>query len=180
VKRPIRKKRIVNFIEGCIRERGPIEIDGLGSLELEDGQLVFQPSHRKRVFIGYAKEDIAKARKLYRLFKAHGLEPWLDEEKVQPGQNWPRAIVRAVEAADYAVICFSRQALKKRGFFQCELRYALDVATSTPPDQIYLLPVRLVECEIPPEIARTTQYVDLFPDWEAGVNALLKAMAKHS
>ena len=39
---------------------------------------------------------------------------------------------------------------------------------SVPLDEVFLLPVRLDECRVPPRIQRETQYVDLFPAWDAG------------
>jgi len=64
----------------------------------------------------------------------------------------------------------------KRGHFQSELRYALDLASRIPNEQIFLVPVRLNECELPRKIARSVQYVDLFPDWDQGIAALVEAM----
>jgi hypothetical protein len=102
----------------------------------------------------------------------------MDQENLVPGQNWPRAIERAIELSDFFVGCFSRRSVVKRGHFQCELRYALDLAAKVPLEDIFLVPVRLDECEVPRQIARKTQYVDLFPNWEAGVERLSKMMLR--
>lgn len=174
------KSRILRLIDHCLREGSAIDLEGAGRFELEAGNVVFQPSSRTQVFIAYASEDRAQARKLYRALKSHGLEPWMDEQKLLPGQNWPRAIERALEVSDYAVICFSRRSVGKRGFFQSEIRYALDVAACVPLDQIFLVPVRLSECIVPEQIARKTQYIDLFPDWETGFQALLTVLTRRS
>jgi len=64
----------------------------------------------------------------------------------------------------------------KRGHFQSELRYALDLAARIANDQIFLLPVRLNHCELPRKIARKVHCVDLFPDWEKGISTLVEAM----
>ena len=66
--------------------------------------------------------------------------------------------------------------MDKRGYFQLELRYALEVASCVPLDEIFLMPIRLGECTIPLQIARRTQYLDLFPDWDMGVKALTLMM----
>lgn len=180
MKRKITKPRVVRLIDRCVREGSHIDLEGLGTFELDAGKVVFQPSGRTQVFIAYASEDRVEARKLYRALKNHGLEPWMDERKLLPGQNWPRAIERAIEVSDYVLICFSRRSVGKRGFFHSEIRYALDFATCVPLDEIFLVPVRLSECVIPEQIARKTQYIDLFPDWEAGFQALLTVMTKRS
>ncbi|MBV8897388.1 MAG: toll/interleukin-1 receptor domain-containing protein [Acidobacteriaceae bacterium] len=174
------RPRVVRYIDRCVREEGPIELDGAGRFELNNGDVVFQASRATQVFIAYAKEDRAEARKLYRSLKSCGLEPWMDEQKLLPGQNWPRAIERAIEVSDYVLVCFSRRSVGKRGFFQTELRYALDVAACVPLDEIFLLPVRLSECQVPLQIARQTQYIDLFPDWETGIKALATVMTRRT
>lgn len=178
MKRKTSTHGVVRLIDRCVREGSAIDIDGVGSFELNEGEVVFQSSGKIQVFIAYASEDRVHARHLYRALKDRGLEPWMDEQKLLPGQNWPRAIERAIEASDYVLMCFSRRSVGKRGFFQSELRYALDVAAYVPLDQIFLLPVRLSECKIPQQIARQTQYIDLFPEWESGINALVSVMSR--
>ena len=178
--RPTRKRSLARLIERCLREGNDIEIDGLGSFHLKDDRVIFEPTNRTQVFIAYAKEDRAEARKLYRALKDNGFEPWMDEKKLLPGQNWPRAIERAIERSDYVVMCFSPRSVGKRGYFQSELRYALDLAMRLPLDQVFLLPVRLGNCEVPHQISRQTQYVDLFPDWGMGIKGLLNAMTKNN
>jgi hypothetical protein len=42
-----------------------------------------------------------------------------------------------------------------------------------PPDEIFLIPVRLDLCLVPRRISKQIQYLDLFPDWKAGVNRLI-------
>jgi hypothetical protein len=178
VKRRSAEPRVLRLIDRCVREGSAIDIDGLGSFELNGGNVVFQSSGRTQVFIAYASEDKAEARKLYSGLEGHGLAPWMDEKKLLPGQNWPRAIERAIQISDYVIVCFSRRSAGKRGFFQSELRYALDVAACVPLDEIFLLPVRLSDCDVPFEIARRTQYIDLFPDWDTGVTALANVMKR--
>ena len=178
MKRRSDKPRAVRLIDRCVREGTSIDADGLGSFTLNADHVVFEPTVCTKVFIAYAKEDRAEAKRLFRALKEAGLEPWMDEEKLLPGQNWPRAIERAIEISDYVLACFSPRSVGKRGFFQSELRYALDVAACVPLEDIFLLPVRLTDCEVPLQIARKTQYIDMFPDWEIGVKALVNVMTR--
>jgi hypothetical protein len=113
---------------------------------------------------------------LYDALRASGFEPWLDRKKLLPGQDWPRAIQRAIEVSDFFVACLSRRALQKRGSFQTELRYALDCARRQPLDRVYFIPLRLEDCPVPARISQETQYVDLFPDWEAGLRRVVSTM----
>jgi hypothetical protein len=45
-----------------------------------------------------------------------------------------------------------------------------------PLDEIFFIPVRLDGCTVPGRISKRIQYVDLFPDWDAGVRRVIAAM----
>jgi hypothetical protein len=181
VTRRLRGKALLQLIDRCLHEGASIEIDGMGSFQLdENDNVIFEPNGRGRVFLAYAQEDRAEARKLYMALQKAGFEPWMDEAKLLPGQNWPRAIERAIELSDFFVGCFSRRSTAKRGHFQSELSYALDAATRVPAEEIFLIPVRLNPCDLPRQIATTVQYVDLFPDWDRGLQTLIKSLRQHN
>lgn len=155
------------------------EIEGLGVFARnEEGKITFQDHHRPRVFIAYAVEDVESAERLYRNLAKGGFEPWLDRRRLLPGQNWPLRIREAIESADFFVACYSGKSAGKRGGFQAEVRLALECAGRVPLDDVFLIPVRLDSCRVPARITRETQYLDLFPDWEAGVERLLATMRK--
>lgn len=170
-------RRIARLLREVLEHGGSIDIDGLGTLE-PGGRNGFRflPHAKPRVFIAYVEEDLAFAKKLYHAFEQSGFRPWLDKKRLMPGQNWPRAIETAIQTSDFFVACFSRRASSKRGSFHSELRYALFCAGKVPLDEIFLIPLRLDECVVPPRISRQTQYLDLFPDWNAGVSRLLAVM----
>lgn len=175
--RGVRSKVLLHLIDRNLREGANIEIDGLGHFRLDDADnVVFEASNRIQVFLAYAEEDRPLVRKLYAALQQAGFEPWMDQEKLLPGQNWPRAIERAIDLSRFFLGCFSQRSTVKRGYFQSELRYALDVAARIPNERIFLVPVRLNECELPRKVASKVQYVDLFPNWEEGIATLVEAM----
>lgn len=168
------------LIEDCLREGAAIDIDGIGTLELDaKGDLSFKRNARAQVFLAYAQEDRRTVKRLYQELHDSGFEPWMDTENLLPGQNWPRAIERAIELSDYFVGCFSSRSTLKRGHFQSELSYALQVANLVPAEQVFFVPLRLDHCELPTQIARRVHYVDLWPDWEQGIAVLTKALRAH-
>jgi len=169
-------KELTELITRCLQEGSSIEIDGLGNFELQDNEVVFRPSNRIRVFMAYAQEDRPLVQRIYHDLQRAGFEPWMDSAKLLPGQNWPRAIQREIELADFVLINFSHHSVAKRGYFQYELRHALEVSDRVPLDEIFLVPVRFSDCEVPIEVARKTQYIDLFPDYEAGMRAIINMM----
>ena len=167
---------IAIVLRQCLEEASSVEIDGLGVFRRRAGGYDFFPVGGPKVFIAYVQEDAGAAVRLYDAFRARSFDPWLDRKKLLPGQNWPRAIQQAIEVSDFFVACLSRKAIRKKGQFQAELRYALDCAARMPLDQIYLIPVRLEECPVPPSISREIQYVDLFPDWDVGLRQVIAAV----
>ncbi len=170
---------MLQLIDRRLQEGASLEISGMGSFERDgEGRIVFRNSGNPLVFIAYAQEDRSRARRLYRALRQAGMDPWMDCQKLLPGQNWPRAIEQTIEVSDFFVCCFSQQATTKRGHFQSELAFALEVATRFPPEEAFLVPVRLDDCELPRHIASTTHYLDLFPDWERGVRKLIAGLRR--
>jgi len=165
--------RLARIVRDALRRGVTVEIDGLGTfIPAQDGAR-FIAQEKPRIFIAYAEEDLPAVRKLYRALARKGLRPWLDKNDLLPGQNWPRSIDTAIESADYFIACFSKNAIAKRGAFHSELRYALDCAVRVPLDEIFLVPVRLDACRVPEKVASQIQYVDLFPDWDSGIQRVL-------
>ena len=57
---------------------------------------------------------------------------------------------------------------------QREFRKAIDTFDEFPEGEIFAIPIRIDECEIPYERFRSIQQVDLFPDWDKGLQKLLQ------
>jgi hypothetical protein len=168
--------RILELLRRALDGGQPVEIDGLGVFRLAaGGGYQFAPDQRPRVFIAYAVEDLGFARRLRDSLAEAGCAPWLDKDQLLAGQNWPRAIERAISISDAFVACFSRRSVAKRGHFQSELRFALNCALQLPMEDAFILPVRLEPCRVPRHIAVETQDVDLFPDRNRGVERLSDA-----
>jgi hypothetical protein len=171
--------RISGIVTRALRRGDSVEIGGLGTFERgANGEPVFIPQAAPQVFVAYVVEDLALAQRVCEELRSAGCAPWLDKDRLLPGQNWPRAIERAIEISDAFVPCFSSRSIAKRGPFQGELRYALDCGRRRPLDDDFVIPVRLDRCEVPRRISDQTQYVDLFPDWERGIRKLLRAVKR--
>jgi TIR domain len=156
-----------------------VEIDGLGIFYPDSRRgFRFEPRTLPQVFIAYGKEDESLATRLYEDLNRAGFNPWMDVRKLLAGQNWPRAIESAIESSDFFVACFSSRSVRKKGGFQSELRYALDCARQVPLDEIYIVPLRLDPCAVPRTIQHELQYIDLFPDWDGGIERLLTMLRR--
>ncbi len=122
------------------------------------------PTERKlRVFLCHASQDKPVVRELYqRLLTEDWIDPWLDKEKLLPGQDWDLEIEKAVETADVVIVCVSSTSVEKEGYLQKELRKVLNIALEKPEGEIFVLPVRLDHCAIPRQL-RDKQFLDYFP-----------------
>ena len=114
-----------------------------------------------RVFLCHASEDKASVRDIYERLKTDGFLPWLDEEDLLPGQEWEEEIPKAVKNADAVIVFVSRRSVPKEGYFQKEIKFALDVADEKPEGTIFLIPARLEEWPVPKRLSRW-HWVDLF------------------
>jgi formylglycine-generating enzyme required for sulfatase activity len=114
---------------------------------------------------------------LYDALKSEGwIDPWLDKAKLLPGQDWEVVIEKAVDASDVVIICLSNQSVSKEGFVQREIRYAYDIALEKPEDTIFLIPLRLEDCNVPRKL-RTLHWVDYFgPESDKSYSELLEAL----
>ena len=130
-------------------------------------------TRKLRVFLSYAHADAMPARKLYKYLREKGFNVWFDEEKLVPGQDWQVEIEKAIYNSDAAIICLSRNSIEKEGFVQKEFKFALDKTLEIPEGRIFVIPVRLQECEVPIRMGRL-HWVDLYKD--DGYKKLLKGL----
>ena len=139
---------------------------------------------RQKIFLAHAREDKAQVRKLHAELKARGFDPWLDEIDLLPGQIWKVEIPKAIRDAGLFLACLSTRSGGKVGYVQNEFRLALTAFGERPPNSIYLIPVRLDECEVPdlqiPDRGlglRDFHWVDL---WQADGLDRLAAAIEHA
>jgi hypothetical protein len=169
---------VLKILRRALARGQTVEIDGWGTFRGTNGTYEFVPESRVSVFVAYVKEDLPLARRLRDALSDAGFAPWIDKDQLLAGQNWPRAIERAIDHCDAFVACLSPRSLAKRGQFQSELRYALDCANRMPLEESFLVPVRFEACDVPASIAKHVQYVDLFPDFDRGFRQLARALRK--
>jgi TIR domain len=174
----VRAEIITEFLRRSPESGHAVEVEGLGTFRRSGRGYDFSPETEPQVFVAYVAEDMALARKVCESLRAAGCCPWLDKDRLMPGQDWPRSIERAIETADAFVACFTARSVAKRGQFQTELRYALDCARRMPLDHVFLIPARLEPCTVPRRISDHTQYVDLFPEWDRGMRRIIRTIRR--
>ena len=126
-----------------------------------------------KIFLCHSSGDKAEVKNIYNLLVERGANPWLDSEKLLPGQDWNLEIYKALDSSDVILLCLSKKSVDKEGYVQKEIRLALDRALEMPEGRIFLIPARLEECELPYKI-KTYQWVDLFTT--DGMEKLIKSL----
>jgi eukaryotic-like serine/threonine-protein kinase len=114
-----------------------------------------------RVFLCHASQDKPAVWKMYRFLKQRGVQPWLDQADLLPGQNWEVEIPKALFASDVILVCLSKNSVNKEGFVQKEISFALDKALEKPEGAIFIIPVKLEECDVPRRLGMY-QWVDYY------------------
>ena len=126
-----------------------------------------------RIFISYARPDAHIVGQIVRFLQVAGFDTWFDLHDLPPGHEWRFVIEREIARARLLILCLSTRSVDRTGFFQKELRLALEQAELRPREKVFILPIRLNPCPTPPDIARW-QVLDMFT--EKATRRLLQAI----
>jgi hypothetical protein len=139
---------------------------------------------KKHVFLSYCHDNSSEVARLREELMAAGETVWWDRD-IKVGQDWKFEIRQAMKNAYAVVLCLSEE-LERRitSGVNTEILDAISAYREYGSGKIFLVPVRLSACEIPPfEIDGTRtldrlQYANLFPprDRAAGIKKLLDAI----
>ena len=115
-----------------------------------------------KIFLCHASQDKSIVYHLQRkLLSEEWIDPWLDTQKLLPGQDWQAEIKNAVKTADNVIIFLSNTSVNKDGYVQKELRFALDIAQEKAEGSVFLIPLRLDGCQVPQSL-QLFQWADYF------------------
>jgi hypothetical protein len=154
--------------------------NNFGTPLIQESPVIAQPIKEQaetlpiaQIFLCYAQEDEEKVENLYQKLSDAGFKPWMAKKDILPGEMWKLSIQEAMRLSDFIVVCLSAISVSKRSFVQREIKDALDIWREKLESDIYLIPVRLENCEVP-ESLRDFQWVNLFE--EDGWTRLVKAI----
>jgi len=139
----------------------------------ETGHRTKGASRALLVFLCHSSNDKPTVRELYTRLKADAINPWLDEENLLPGQDWELEIKKILRNSDAVIICLSRSSVSREGYVQAEIKIVLRIADEKPEGTIFLIPLKLEECQLPESLSRY-HYGRLFED--RGYERLLSAL----
>ena len=124
------------------------------------------PTEESKVFISYSREDAKFARRLGKDLKSKGLNIWLDQLELRPGDDWESKVEDALEISEQFLIILSLTSVKSDNV-RNELRFAKD-------EKKRIIPVLYQKCKIPLSL-RQKQHSDFTKDYDEGFSDLLRA-----
>jgi hypothetical protein len=127
-------------------------------------------------FISYAKEDRAVAERLCADLRELGADPWLDVQRLRGGEEWRDAIVSALRDASHILILISAHSVSKIGFVQAEVRLALDLLATMPPQRRFIIPIRLDDSTPSNHRLSDLQWINLHPNYFAALTELAESL----
>jgi hypothetical protein len=78
-----------------------------------------------------------------------GVTTWFDRKSLLPGQKWEDLIDDEIPRSRTFLTCISKAAMDKKGYFHKEQYLASEAALRVPPEELFIIPVLLGDCEIP-------------------------------
>lgn len=106
-----------------------------------------------QIFLCYAHQDETRVKDLYDKLKKAGFNPWMDIFDLVGGEKWRSTIQKTIPNSDFFLACLSKKSINKRGFLQREISIALDTLRERLDEDIYIIPLRLEECEVPESLS---------------------------
>ena len=124
------------------------------------------PTENTRIFISYSSEDADFALRLGKDLKSKGLNIWLDQLELRPGDDWESKVEDALDISEQFLIILSLTSVKSDNV-RNELRFAKD-------EKKRIIPVLYQKCKIPLSL-RQKQRSDFTKDYDEGFIDLLRA-----
>lgn len=118
-------------------------------------------------FISYSRADGAFALKLARDLRAAGVNIWLDQLDITPGERWDREVEQGLKNCRRLLIILSTASSQSENV-QDEIGYAMQ-------QKKLIIPVLYQPCDIPFRLLRL-QYLDFTRGYQQGLQRLLPVM----
>jgi TolB-like protein/tetratricopeptide (TPR) repeat protein len=98
----------------------------------------------KAVFLSYASQDAAAARRICEALRAAGVVVWFDESELRSGDAWDQKIRREIrDCALFVPIISANTQARLEGYFRREWRLGVERTHAMAEEKAFLLPVVL-------------------------------------
>ena len=151
------------------------------TMHLELREMIQHRTRPKRngglIYISYAHADHRLAQGLAEELRRAHFEPWLDQETLEPGENWAKALGKALESSDAIVFLVSKSFLRSPNALN-----EWDFAISSPKHAGRVLPVLTPGTTIAsaPWILKHIQHIRAGADWKRATRQVVTALRKLS
>jgi TolB-like protein/Tfp pilus assembly protein PilF len=100
----------------------------------------------RAVFLSYARDDVAAARRIAEALRASGLEVWFDENELRGGDAWDAKIRRQIDDCSlFVAIISSHTQERHKGYFRLEWKLAVDETGMLAEGVPFIVPVVIDE-----------------------------------
>ena len=112
------------------------------------------------IFLSYARDDVAAARRVAEALRSSGVEVWFDENELRGGDEWDRKIRKQIDDCTLFVPLISQHTeARAKGYFRLEWRLAVDQMQMMAAGVPFIAPVVVDETRetgavVPPEFLR--------------------------
>ena len=125
------------------------------------------PGDQGRTFISYAREDSEFGLRLAKDLRAAGLDLWLDQLDIHPGERWDQSVEKALRSSASLLVVLSPTAVGSNNVMD-EIAFALE-------EDKRVIPVLHRACEIPFRLRRV-QRIDFTAEYQGGLRLLLRSL----
>ncbi|MDI1250021.1 MAG: TIR domain-containing protein, partial [Lacunisphaera sp.] len=114
----------------------------------------------KAVFLSYARDDAAAARRMADALRSQGLEVWFDENELRGGDAWDAKIRKQIDAcALFLPIISAHTQERSKGYFRLEWKLAVDQTHLLAEGVPFIAPVVIDDTKesaavVPPEFMK--------------------------
>jgi hypothetical protein len=112
---------------------------------------------RPLAFISHSSEDLAAARIIADILRQRGIEPWLDHERIRPGDSVPGRIEEGISGCDVILLLISKSFIRSRW---CRAEYESLMSKEIKSGRTLVIPVRLDDAKMP-ALLSAKKYTDV-------------------
>ncbi len=123
----------------------------------------------------YSSPDRAIVEAIHAKLLEVGVQSWMDTKRIIAGDDWEKEILTALNNSSLVLIFLSNSSVTRLGYFQKEVKYALERAYEKPDGELFIIPIKLDDCAIP-DALRIYQYVDFSTSKEKGWKELIRSI----
>ena len=101
------------------------------------------PTHQA-IFLSYAHDDVAAARRIAEALRSSGLEVWFDESELRGGDTWDSKIRKQIaDCALFVPLISSHTEARAKGYFRLEWKLAVEQTHLLAEGVPYIAPVAI-------------------------------------